>query len=87
MRRSFTPPGASIGQGRRSRREIIAREKAEAAVVARGFIMHEIQPAPSGPGVIAIAVNGTHIIVHLGPDPASALFGLAALASRPEGRG
>lgn len=77
---------ASIGQDRIPRRELIARDKAEKAVAERGFTLRGTEPAPVGRGVIAIAVNGTHTIVHVGPDKAEALFGLAALASRPMGR-
>ncbi len=77
---------ASIGQTIRTPREIKAYEALDEALTARdGFAFSGFEPA-SGGGVIAVVVNGTKVIMHLGYDEAHAVSGLAALALRPLGR-
>ena len=85
MARPFIPSGPSIGQPPRTPREITAESKMLDAIAARGFDFTGFQPAPGG--VVAVAINGEKVLMHLGRDKADAASRLATLALRPEGRG
>jgi len=63
-----------------------ARIAAEVALSERNFALVGFEQPSKGSGVIAVAVNGKKVLMHLGRDQADALFGLASLAARPAGR-
>lgn len=84
MARPFIPSGPSIGQPPRSPREITAEQKMLDALVERGFSFDGFQHAPGG--IVAVAINGEKVLMHLGRDKADAASRLATLALRPEGR-
>ena len=75
----------SIGN-RKSPREIAADTRLEDALLVRRAVFAGFEQPEHGSGTIAVAVNGRHIIMHLGRDEVDAKFGLAALMLRPEGR-
>lgn len=76
----FIPRGASIGRALKTR-EQRAEEELTAALAARGFTFAGVDPTDGG--VIAVAVNGRHVLMHLGRDKADAMFRLASQAVRP----
>ena len=67
-------------------RKLTRREKAlirmEEALGERDLAFDRFDRLPSG-GVIAVAVNGEKVLMHLGRDEVDAMFNLAALAVRP----
>jgi hypothetical protein len=79
------PAGSSIGRPPKPRRDVVAQTKADAALAARGYVYRGLEDAADG-GVVAVAVNGRHVLMHLGRDKTDALFGLARVAAAPEGR-
>jgi hypothetical protein len=64
-----------------------ARMAVEVALAERDIAPDVRFEKPSkGSGVVAVVIDGKKVLMHLGRDEADAMFGLAALASRPAGR-
>jgi hypothetical protein len=59
---------------------------AEIALSERNFALTGFEKPSKGSGVIAVAVNGEKVLMHLGRDEADAMYNLASLAARPAGR-
>lgn len=76
-----------IGNGVRPPRPLSRREKAlirlEEALGARDFVFDRFTRPRSGRGVIAVAVNGERVLMHLGRDEADAMYNLATYARLP----
>lgn len=80
MRRPYVPSGAFIGRPPKAPRDVVAQRTCDEALAARGFVFRGLDPAPDG-GVIAVAVNGRKVLMHLGRNKTDALFSLARLAA------
>lgn len=85
-RRPFIPSQPSIGRARKTR-EQVARETLDRALAERGYAFAGFEPESGGDGIVAVAVNGQQrVIMHLGRNATDAMFSLASLTTRKEGR-
>lgn len=64
-------------------REDQARLRMDIALGDRGFAFAGFEPPSDGKGVVAVAINGDKVLMHLGRDEVDAMFRLASMAARP----
>lgn len=82
-----TPVGIGNGAGRKLSFRERARVALEVALAARNIVPLVTYERPSsGPGIVAVVIDGEKRLMALGSDEADAEFALARLASTPVGR-
>ena len=76
------PSSIGNGAGRKITRYEKALVRMEEALGKRDYLFSHFERPARGRGVVAVAVNGERVLMHLGADEADAMYNLAAEAVR-----